>query len=197
MIRLALLTGSVRVPSRVYPGVAYTLRRLRSPQMEAAASAAQAAVRDLAKGGEVLAAYGLTPQDLGNGAPLDLSDLEAVAGVGVIIGAVEVLMRALVAWEGVEAVDGAAAEITRANLAVLVQDYRERAHLLAEVDAAARVLIVEKKGSRPSPDGSTATRPRMAEGQATAPGAPKRARPAPKGSPDAPEGSVRKPSTRR
>lgn len=177
MIRLSLKTGAERVESRTYPGVAYRLRRLPTQEMQAARSAAMAVLQQAREGMDALAPYGFDGADA-NRVRINLRDPEQMLGVGFVVGAVEVMLRALEGWEGVQTEEGEPAPIDRRYLSVLLQDDNESTFLLSRVDELSRLLVTEGNASGPSPLGSTATRPATEVGRATATGATKRPSPA-------------------
>lgn len=142
MIRLSILTGTERVESRRYPGVFYTLRRLGSDEFEIARQAATQAIRAARDGLEALAPYGFDGPDA-HGRNINPRDAVQMMGVGARVGAVEVMMRALESWEGVERAPGVAAPIDRPHLSLILQDIGEHDFLMGAVDRLSRILVTE------------------------------------------------------
>lgn len=178
MIRLSLLRGPVEADlSDLYPGLKVTLRRLTSPEIGEARDAALEVLRQAREGLEALEVYGLAGEDV-HGRRLNPTDPHQMLRAGMLVGQVEIAVRAIEAWEGVCLEDGEVAPVNRETLSLLLLDDAISRRLMREIEQACRVLISEGNGSGPSPAGSSAIRPKTKAEQATATGAGKPANPA-------------------
>lgn len=177
--------------SSLYPGVKVRLKRLTTMDQEQAWSVARSILAEAEKGLSALTAYGLDGSDA-NGVRLSPFSLEQMTGVGYLVGCVEVCLIGILSWEGVTIDDGSPAPISRETLSLLLQDNALCRRLMEELTQAARILIVEGKDLAGSQDGSSATRPKMTEGQPIAETVQRAASPAPAASQPPPGATARK-----
>jgi hypothetical protein len=197
VILLSVLKEPVeRDLSDVYPGFKVVLRRLDSSQMAEARDRALTALRAAREGLEALDPYGLNDPDSA-GRRINPLDAEAMARAGELVGVVEVMVSALVSWEGVlwlpPEPEGAKpskrppkpvlAPINRQTLSILLRDDGIKRRLIREVDLACRLLVTEGNGSGSSRGGSSGTRtnPPTPAAPPIAKAAARRVRPARKG----------------
>ncbi len=144
------------------PGTVWlTLKRLESPDFALAKQRTLEAIFSARKGRTALAAYGFDKPDE-TGAYLDATDADTMTGIGLIIGAVEIGMLAVAGIEGIQQEverDGRVvvepAEVSRANLAMLMRQESVRERFMRAVEELERILVIEKKGFGPSPPGSS------------------------------------------
>lgn len=169
MIRLSKLTEPVWVED--FPGFPPSLRikvrRLRASQMEAARAAQATTIRRLRDGREALADYGLDGVDA-DGAMLNTADPGQMTATGWLIGAVEIAHAAIIEWEGLTDETGKSAPITKPFLALLLEDNRIQRKLMAEIEVASRIVVLEGNVSGVPLNGSsveetTASPPNTAE----------------------------------
>lgn len=178
MIRLSLMTAPVEADlSDLYPGVKVTLRRLRSPELGEARDATNEVLRAAREGLEALKAYGLDGEDA-SGRRLNPLDPHQMIRAGMLVGQVEIAVRAIEAWEGITLEDGAIAPVSRETLSLLLLDDAIARRLMHEIERACRVLVSEGNVSGPSPAGSSAIRPKTEAERRTARGAGRRTNPA-------------------
>lgn len=156
MIVLSRETGPVTAAlTGRYSGVTVTLARLTSPQYAEANQAAQALLRDTPKLLELLARHDLQPAGA-EGVRKAVTDPAFMVGIGQWIAAIECACRSVTAWTGVVDEDREPVEPSRSAFEVLCLDDGFSRQLMAEIDKAARVLVVEGKSSRTSLNGSAA-----------------------------------------
>lgn len=181
-----------------FQGATITLRRLPSPELQAARAAALALVRDHAKLVALVDRHDVWPRDKVTGRRRKVDDFTkdplVMMGLGEWIGAVECGLRSIEAWTGFADVAGAPAPVTREVLEVLFLSEPFMDQVLPLMDRAAQLLVIEGNGSRGSPTGSMA-KPRNRT-RATATTAESVRAPAPTASPAPADGSVPKSSTR-
>ena len=156
----------------IYPGLWVRLRRLTSPQIQAARERTTTTLMAAREGLAALAAYGLDQAD-DNGRLLNLASPAEMARVGLAIGAVELSIDAVEAWGGVftsreDAESGTVALIDRPTLAMLLLDDGVCSRLLGEIEKASRLLSAEGNACGSSPDGSSATPRKTTGGRTTA-----------------------------
>ncbi len=68
-----------------------------------------------------------------------------ISGIGIWLGAVECGARGISAWEGIVGDDKAPAPVDHQTLEILMLDEDFRQQVMDELDAAARILVVEGK----------------------------------------------------
>jgi hypothetical protein len=137
--------------SAPYDSIEVTVRRLRSPEWEAAREAAQAIVRDESKLWPLLVDHDLLPK--GGLKALRRQKINdpmaysmALSGIVVWLVAVECALVGLLSWEGLkDQSTGQAAPITREVLQVLLLDDQISEQLMGILTEAARLLVVEGK----------------------------------------------------
>lgn len=200
MILVRTQTGVVeRDLSDLLPGFKVTLRRLTSPELQQIREGVVDKLMAATAGLAVLSDYGLDGPDA-NGVRLDPADQGQMIRAGILVGQVEVMLAALVSWEGVavlvdpgdESKGVQLAPITREVLSVLMLDDAISRRLLGEAEAAARLVISEGNASGSSPIGSSAKGPATAAGSTTAETAKPSARRAPRVGRQARAGTVPK-----
>lgn len=141
--------------SDLLPGAKLTVERLDATQIAAAHDRAQKAVKALSDGMLALGDYGLDYSDT-KGKRANLADPDQMFRIGTLIGAVEVAMEGIKVWN-ITLTPGAkeAAPINRQSLAVFLMDEYVQARVMGEIQAAARILAAEGKGSGASQNGSS------------------------------------------
>lgn len=182
-----------------FAGATVTLRRLPSPDLQAARAAAMALVRDHAALIRLIDRHDVWPRDRVTGRRRKVDDFTADAlvmmGLGEWIAAVECGLRAIESWTGFAGADGAPLPVTREALEVLFLSEPFLDQVLPLMDRAAQILVIEGNASRGSPNGSTAKPPIRTRATATvAENAPA---PAPPASPGRTGVSAPKSGTRR
>lgn len=141
--------------SDLLPGVKLVVERLDSTQLAAARERALKSVKALSDGMTALAVYGLDQTDA-TGATVNLADPDQMARIGALIGAVEVCVDGVKSWNITLDKDATEpAPITREALAVLLMDDKVQNRIMAEIHAAARILVAEGKGFGASRNGSS------------------------------------------
>lgn len=151
MVRVSTTRTPVSVPLKGrYGEVTVTLNRLTSPHFAEARQAAQALLADDAKLLVLLAEHELLPEGgvrawkrMKEDDPIRYAAF--VSGVGIWLGAVECGLRGVMAWTGIVGEDEGPAPIDRATLEVLMLDEDFRQQVMDELDAAAKILVVEGK----------------------------------------------------
>ncbi len=156
----------------IYPGLWVRLRRLTSPQVQAARERTTSTLMRAREGLAALADYGLDQAD-DNGRLLNLASAAEMARVGLTIGVVELAIDAVEAWGGVftspeDAKAGKVAPVDRPTLAVLLLDDGVCSRLLDEIGKASRLLSAEGNACGSSLDGSSATPRKTTGGRTTA-----------------------------
>ncbi len=192
MIRVSTLQGPVTVTLRgAFVGVGVTLRRLTTVEFSRAQTRALAILADK----EAFATVLTRNQLCASAAELNraLSDVDFQSGFAAWLGSVECGLAAILGWTGIEAENGPAPLArdpvkvmgrvspedphdlaARLVMETLMLDAGFERQVMAEIDAAARLLVVEGKGSGPSDHGSAAAAPMTTGGL---PGAETAARP--------------------
>lgn len=142
------VTVSLRAP---YNGVEITFRRLTSADFAEARQAADALIRDDSRLMVLMAEHELLPGRNSPKAWKRLKDQDplryaaTLTGIGVWVAAVECGIRGIDAWTGILGDDGGPAPVSRAVLEVLMLDETFSQQVMAELDQAARILVVEGK----------------------------------------------------
>ena len=142
------VTISLRAP---YQGVEITLKRLTSADFAEARQAADALIRDDARLMVLMAEHELLPARNSPKAWKRLKDQDPVryaatlTGIGVWVAAIECGLRGIESWTGIIADDGKPAPVSRAVLEVLMLDEVFSQQVMAELDQAARILVLEGK----------------------------------------------------
>lgn len=149
MIRLQLLTEPVEVRWPADREHWVRLKRLDSMDLNEARQRALKVLRTAGDFYEAMAPFGLDTAD-SEGNRLNPKDEGQMFRVGALVEHVEVCLKAVEAWGGF---DGETPPIDRRSLATVLKDDAYAAWLVGEVTKAARILISEKKGSAPSPNG--------------------------------------------
>ncbi|WP_312126572.1 hypothetical protein [Brevundimonas sp.] len=156
--KLGPVTRPLRPP---YGSVVVTVRRLRSPEWEAAREAAQAIVRDDSKLWPLLVEHDLLPpgglkglRRMREREPLEYA--ATLSGIVMWLAAVECALVGLVSWEGIS-LEGQTgpAPITREVLQTLLLDDGLSEELMSVLTEAGRLLVVEGKPSGASLNGSS------------------------------------------
>lgn len=177
MIRLSILKGPVKVKlAGPFAGVTLTLRRLTTVEWSRARDRALGLVRDREAFAAILTRHELvaTAHDLNRA----LSDLEFQTGFAMWLGSVEMGLAAITAWEGIEDEEGPAplardlskvAGIAlpadphdlaaRIAMETLMLDPGFERQVMAQIEAAARILAIEGNGSGSSANGSAGAAP--------------------------------------
>lgn len=160
-VRIALKTDPVTRPLRApYAGATVTVRRLRTPQWEAARDAAQALLRDDARLLEKLIDHDLLPEGGVKGWKR-MKDQDPVAyaqflvGIALWLTAVECALVGVLEWTGVEVEKGVPAPLTREVLEAALLDDGLSGQVMGLLTEAARLLIVEGEPFGASPNGSS------------------------------------------
>jgi hypothetical protein len=141
--------------SDILPGVTLTIERIDTMQLAAAHDRAQKAIKALSDGVLALTSYGLDGADT-KGKTVNLADPNQMFRIGSLIGAVEVAMEGVKAWN--ITLDPGATEpapINRESLSVFLMDDAVQNRVLGEIQFAARILATEGKGSGASQNGSS------------------------------------------
>lgn len=176
MIRIATNREPVTVHLRPpYGDVGITLRRLTSADYGEARQAAQAILRNDAELLNLLVKHDTLPAGGVKGWKRmkdddALSYAAFLSGVGIWIGSVECALRGVLAWTGVVAEDGSPVPVSRDALETLMLDEALSSQVMAELDKAARILIIEGEPFGASPSGSS-ERETTASAPTTAPAA--------------------------
>lgn len=143
-------TRKLAVP---FDNVTVTVKRLRTPEWEAAREAAQAIVRDDAKLWPLLVEHDLLPKGglkaLKRQRETDpLEYLAALSGIVVWLTSVECALAGLLSWEGIkDQATGKDMPVTREVLEALLLDDRMSGQLMAILTDVARLLVIEGKPS--------------------------------------------------
>lgn len=151
MIRIATTREPVTVAlTGPYAGVTLTLKRLTSADYGEAQQAAHAIVTNDALLLSLLVEHDLLPKGGVKGwKRLKTHDLMGYAaflsGIGVWLSAVECGVRGIDGWTGIMGEGDAAASVSRETIEVLMLDEGFQRQAMAELDKAARILIVEGK----------------------------------------------------
>jgi hypothetical protein len=152
MIRVSTVREPVTVSLKPpFKGVEITLKRLTSADFAEARQAAEALVRDDARLMVLMAEHELLPDGNSPKAWKRMKDRDPMAyaatltGISVWVAAVECGLRGITGWTGVLGDDGAPAPVNRPTLEVLMLDEAFSQQVMAELDQAARILVVEGK----------------------------------------------------
>lgn len=152
MIRVSTTREPVTVSLRApYDGVEITLKRLTSADFAEARQAAQSLIQDDARLMVLMAEHDLLPGRNSPKAWKRLKDQDPVAyaatltGIGVWVAAVECGLRGIEGWTGILGDDDRPAPVNRTVLEVLMLDEAFSQQVMAELDRAARILVVEGK----------------------------------------------------
>lgn len=160
MIRVALLTEPVtRTLNPPYHDLRVTVRRLRSPEWDAAREAAMVIVRDDAELLNLLVQHDLLPEGgvrgwkrMKDADPLAYARF--ITGVSMWLTAVECALVGVLSWVGLTTDDGKPAPLDRATLQVVLLDETISDQLMSILTEAGQILVVEGKPSGASPSGS-------------------------------------------
>lgn len=152
MIRVSTVREPVTVSLKApFTGVEITLKRLTSADFAEARQAADALIRDDARLMVLMAEHELLPDRNSPKAWRRLKDKDpmryaaTLTGIGVWVAAVECGIRGIDSWTGITGDDGLPAPVSRAALEVLMLDEAFSQQVMAELDQAARILVIEGK----------------------------------------------------
>lgn len=199
MIRLSLNRAPLTEPLRgPFEGVTITLRRLPSPELQAARSAAMSLIRDSSKLVELIDHHDIWPRDA-NGRRRKVKDFTedplVMTGLGEWVAAVECGLRSIAAWTGMLDERGQPLPVSREALEVLFLSEPFLDQVMSLMDRSSQILVTEGNVSGASPIGSSASP--LPRTPATAKTAASAATPAPRASPAATESSAPNRKTRR
>jgi len=130
------------------PGIRVRMRGLTSEQSRVCTQRALNVIRSLQHGAEALETYGLAATD-GEGGQFNPADPDQMAGLGLRLGSVEVLMEAISEWEGVFLDEGGEhpAPVDRPTLTALCASARFEQTLVNAAQELSEVLLREGKPS--------------------------------------------------
>lgn len=151
MVTVVTRRDPVTVPlSGAYAGVTVTLARLTSPQFAQARHAAQAILDDDGNVIVLMSEHDLLPPG-GVRAWKRMRDDDPIAfaafmtGIRVWVCAVECGLIGIQSWTGIKVEGGTAAPVERNLLEILMLDESFSQQIMDELDAAARILLLEGK----------------------------------------------------
>lgn len=144
-----------------YASVSVTLRRLRSPEWEAAREAAQTVLRNDGKLLPLLVEHDLLPEGgvkgwkrMRDGDPFQYAVF--LTGIAMWLTAVECGLAGIESWAGVASDhNGTPAPVSREMLEVLMLDDQFSQQVMALLTEASVLVILEGKPSGASPNGSS------------------------------------------